>query len=373
MTTLRTLCRLALGFLACFLCLASSVRAQLMLVDASTDSLYTVDSSSGAATLVGPLGFSFNSIAGLAFDPNSRTLYYSGLTGVGLHRLDLGTGKGTKIGNLAQNMPSLAYDADGDVLYGISGATDSLYVVDPSNAALTLIGPLGVNIARNGAAYDAKDGCLYMINDSNGNLYCVNPDTGQATLIGPVGGDLNINGLAVDSSGRLYGASGSTDSLYELSKETGTATLIGPLGVNVDVGVGLAYAAEGPPNWMLYAEGETEPANDGTMEDIDTFAGISSHLGRFTGEGRHILYPDLTFEGCATYTASDGDQLDVFYTGSIVTFDESPVPVQGHFEIVGGTGRFANTTGFAKMTGEFTGVPGELAFVLFGTLHPQGK
>jgi hypothetical protein len=97
-----------------------------LLVDALNDNLYTVNSSLGAAALVGPLGFSFNSIAGLAFDPNSRTLYHSGLTSVGLYRVDLGTGKGTKIGNLAQNMPSLAYDPDGHMLYGISGSTDSL-------------------------------------------------------------------------------------------------------------------------------------------------------------------------------------------------------------------------------------------------------
>lgn len=132
-------------------------------------------------------------------------------------------------------------------------------------------------------------------------------------------------------------------------------------------------AEDGPPNWKVYAEGQTEPANDGTFEDVDTFAGFSTHLGCFTGEGRHLLYPDLTFEGYATYTAANGDQLDVTYTGSIVTLEEFPVPVEAHFEIVGGTGRFANATGCAQMTGGFTGVPGDLFFELDGTLHPQGK
>ena len=86
-----------------------------------------------------------------------------------------------------------------------------------------------------------------------------------------------------------------------------------------------------------------------------------------------MLFPDLTFVGYATYTAANGDELDVFYTGRIVDLFQFPIPVEGDFEITGGTGRFKNATGSAKMTGGFTGVPGDLFFDLDGTLHPQGK
>ena len=135
------------------------------------------------------------------------------------------------------------------------------------------------------------------------------------------------------------------------------------------------FADEGPPNWKVLAFGSTRP--DGSGLDLDAFAGESSHLGEFTGEGAHTLNPITgMFAGFATYTADNGDQLDVEYTGQVVGFDpyaEFPFLVIGDFKITGGTGRLKNATGCAKMTGGFTGVQGDLFFELDGTLHPQGK
>ena len=133
-----------------------------------------------------------------------------------------------------------------------------------------------------------------------------------------------------------------------------------------------ALAAEERQNWRLRAAGFTEPADDGSGLDLDSFNGISTHLGRFSGQGAHMLFEDFTFTGYATYTAANGDQLDVVYDGAVTAFDVFPFPVEGDFVVVGGTGRFANATGCAEMKGSFTGVPGELFFELRGTLHPQG-
>ena len=43
--------------------------------DTTTNELLTINTSTGAATSVGPLGFPF--VNGLAFDPNTNTLYGS--------------------------------------------------------------------------------------------------------------------------------------------------------------------------------------------------------------------------------------------------------------------------------------------------------
>ena len=136
--------------------------------------------------------------------------------------------------------------------------------------------------------------------------------------------------------------------------------------------------AGNPPNWKLFATGTTDGPGDGSIgPDVDEFAGFSTHLGRFTGEGAHFL--DVAtgeFVGYATYTAANGDQLFVEYTGGIVGIDPTaayPYLVAGEFQIVSGTGRLANAKGSAQMTGGFTGVPGDLFFKLEGSLHPQGK
>lgn len=130
-----------------------------------------------------------------------------------------------------------------------------------------------------------------------------------------------------------------------------------------------------PPNWRATATGSTRPAGDGT--DLDDFGGNSSVLGRFTGAGFHVLYPDLTFAGEATWTAADGSTLSVEYAGGplYLTGDpDYPFGFEAVLVVTGGTGRLAGASGTAVMTGAFTGTfPGELYFEVEGTLHPQGK
>ena len=116
--------------------------------------------------------------------------------------------------------------------------------------------------------------------------------------------------------------------------------------------VGNAFAGDSPPNWKVFAAGSTDGPGDGSIgPDVDEFAGFSTDLGRFTGEGEHLLNPAAgTFVGYATYTASNGDQLYVEYAGSIVGIDPEaayPYLVEGEFEVVGGTGRLANAEGSA--------------------------
>jgi hypothetical protein len=130
---------------------------------------------------------------------------------------------------------------------------------------------------------------------------------------------------------------------------------------------------DSPPNWKGSGVGTTRP--DGGV-DRDEFSGRSTHLGKFTGEGFHALNPlDFTFAGQATWTADDGDSLDVTYTGQVYPSGD-PVYPFGFVAVLvaeGGTGRLASARGSAVMTGAFTGVPGELYFDVQGTLHPNGE
>lgn len=134
-----------------------------------------------------------------------------------------------------------------------------------------------------------------------------------------------------------------------------------------------AAANPAPPNWKGGGTGTTRP--DGGV-DVDSFAGKSSHLGRFTGEGFHVLNPfDFTFAGQAVWTAANGDTLNVTYAGQVFPSDDPDYPFGFQAVLVadGGTGRLAGASGRAVMTGAFTGVPGELYFDFKGTLRTRGK
>jgi len=133
-----------------------------------------------------------------------------------------------------------------------------------------------------------------------------------------------------------------------------------------------APAAQAGENWRGGGIGTTRP--EGGVH-VDSFSGQSTRLGRFTGSGFHVLNPDFTFVGQATWTAANGDTLKVTYSGQVFPSGDPDYPYGFFAELVavGGTGRLADARGQATMTGAFTGVPGDLFFDVDGALHPRGK
>jgi hypothetical protein len=127
------------------------------------------------------------------------------------------------------------------------------------------------------------------------------------------------------------------------------------------------------PNWKGSGTGTTKPQGG---VHVDAFSGRSTHLGRFTGEGFHILNPlDLTFQGQATWTAANGDTLELRYAGQVFLTGDADFPFGfvATLDAVGGSGRFSDARGSAVMTGAFTGVPGDLYFAFEGTLDLHGE
>lgn len=142
------------------------------------------------------------------------------------------------------------------------------------------------------------------------------------------------------------------------------------------VAVPVASAGE---NWRVRGAGTTESSGVPGV-DFDHFSGHSTLLGRYTGEGFHVLNPvDFTFVGEATYTAANGDELHVEYSGQLAYTPEDdadfPFSFIAEVNAVGGTGRLADARGTAVMTGGYEGPfsGAKLYFNLEGTLHPQGR
>jgi hypothetical protein len=143
-------------------------------------------------------------------------------------------------------------------------------------------------------------------------------------------------------------------------------------GLAIGLSATALQAGDPPPNWKGSGSGTTKPVGD---VHVDAFDGKSTHLGRFTGEGYHVLFADFSFVGQATWTASNGDSLSVTYVGQAFLSGDPDYPF-GFVAVLtatGGTGRLAGAHGVAAMTGAFTGVPGDLYFDFEGTLSVNGK
>ncbi len=75
------------------------------------DNLYTIDTATGLATLVGPLGYPINYAQGLGYDRDNETLYgtlYTTSDEGGLFEIDTQTGQATMLNNYISQVTSLA-------------------------------------------------------------------------------------------------------------------------------------------------------------------------------------------------------------------------------------------------------------------------
>ena len=119
--------------------------------------------------------------------------------------------------------------ADGSSLYTVENNSSTLYTIDTTTFAVTLVGPLGVGFSYGDLAWNSGTGTLYMVDGRGGqSLYTVNTTTGAATLVCAHNIE-DLFGLAYDTAtAKLYGASlTGTGQFYQLDTATGAATPIG--------------------------------------------------------------------------------------------------------------------------------------------------
>jgi hypothetical protein len=216
--------------------LAAPAFAQPLYYSRDTDpsGLYTLSTTTGAATWVGLSGVN-GSTVGLSESATAGLLYGSAPFGI-LHVNADGSGA-TEVGNAVSE--GLAYDPSSELLYswwqdtgfqalnpyngavlatlanpgadveglaygrgsvyglaGFSGPRGNLYRYDIAGDSWSLVGYTGVDFNEAGLAYDPVADVLYAIGSQDSNLYAIDPDTAQATGIGNTGLDPAGGGLA---------------------------------------------------------------------------------------------------------------------------------------------------------------------------------
>ncbi|WP_339723343.1 PEP-CTERM sorting domain-containing protein [uncultured Paraglaciecola sp.] len=203
----------------------------------SASSLYTIDTVTGAATLIGATGFDevtsidFNSVTGILWGISNETKE--------LITIDTTTGLGTAVATMTwgRNSPDMSFDSSGVLYTWSEPSPDTLNTVNLVTGATTEIGPNSIGTSQLGLDINSSD--IVYVKNADGDIYTIDKVTGAETFV------INIdstgifdNILAFDPNDVLYtvdrlgSGGGSTESnLYTIDLLTGATTLIGATGV----------------------------------------------------------------------------------------------------------------------------------------------
>jgi hypothetical protein len=172
-----------------------------------SNSLFSIDPATGASAIIGTTGLSKIFEGDLDFDPTTGILYgveYAPNAPApprDLFTINPTTGAATIVGDAGtanSDLSAMAFSANG-TLFTLDTETDRLLNVNKSTAAINssvnLSAPLG---PAAGMDFDPATGILYVVEGGTYptvNLYTLNPTTGVVTVVGPTGLTHGLAGL----------------------------------------------------------------------------------------------------------------------------------------------------------------------------------
>lgn len=236
-----------LSLLLCLAALAVPASGQTLYGATASDNgpsdLFTLNPATGAlVTTIGPIGFA---VTGLAFNPLTGVLYgaTAGIDDNNPHSLisiNTTTGAGTLIGTFnlgSQTLADITFTSDGTLYGWVQPGSDSLATVNLATGAATIVGPSGLlNTFGSGIAANASDTLYFAGFGDQGDLNIINRATGLPTFVVTLTGtaDEPINAMAFHPvSGVLYGNVRNTG-LATINTTTGAVTVLGPTVASLD-------------------------------------------------------------------------------------------------------------------------------------------
>jgi hypothetical protein len=208
--------------------LAGHAASTQLWVSDSSGNLGRVNTLTGNATVVGNMGVTMTDIA---FDSGGN-LY--GISFSDLYSINSETAAASLIGSLGlDDANSLTFSADDTLYLARDEFNSDLRTVDILTGTTTAIGLTGQDSAGDLAF---NDGGLYM-STSDSNLAEIDVGTGAGTVIGGFGVN-DVFGLATMGDGQLYGVADT--SIYWINTGNGAATFLTEFGGQ---GLGNTYGA----------------------------------------------------------------------------------------------------------------------------------
>ncbi len=202
-----------------------------------------------------------------------------------LYSIDTTTATATLIGSTGQDrMIGLVVDTD-STIYAISEETQSkLWTLDPLLGDATLVGSLGFNLQSGDMTIDPLTGLMYVADGIGDTLYTVDKTTGSPTLVGSFGSlGRDVSGLQFIGS-TLYGLAlrdGSADALLIIDPLTGAPTEVGLTGTNCGV---LAALGRDPASGTTFMGcPNTNFGSDNQLYSLDLTTGAATLVSALTG------------------------------------------------------------------------------------------
>jgi hypothetical protein len=218
----------------CALLVAIAISAMASHVDAGTlytirddnNRLTSIDTNTLVFTDIGSTGIFSGDFGGLAYKAATDTLYWiPGRDNNNLYTLNRSTGTATLVGSHGiPDLFGLEYVAATDTLYATQFSGGSgLFTLDQSNGTATTITSAMSN-GISGLAYDTTRAMLVgvQIGFADTALYDINPTNGAQTLLFD-GGSLNASGLAYDPDLDTFWAIDWSSDLYRFDPQAGYA------------------------------------------------------------------------------------------------------------------------------------------------------
>jgi subtilisin family serine protease len=181
----------------------------LYVLDYTINQLMSVDTSTGAITVIGPStpygGESWSGMSG-----SMGGVMYASSTSTSrstLYTIDLASGTAAVVGEItnAYCVIDIAISSD-DAIYAVDICQDALYSIDPATGAGTLIGSIGfdANYAQ-GMDFEEETDILYLAAYNNstgqGELRIADTSTGNTVLVGAFPGGAEVDALAFPTGG----------------------------------------------------------------------------------------------------------------------------------------------------------------------------
>jgi len=249
-------------------CAHSNVSSGLYSLDsggANPPTIYKLNQSTAAETLVGPVGFTFP--GDLASDTNSGTfrIWAPDITSKTLLKIDPVTGAGSPVGlfTLPTGAPvtitSLAFDSSASRLFGTTSSTysaeaDRLYSINPITASVTPIGA-AVGFTNIFALGFNNTGKLYGVSNDTHQLLLIDTTLGTGGIVGPVGPTSIFDIATRPEDGVTFAVNAFTNELYKIDLGSGGTTLVGAHTTPTHNMVGLAFGPAVPEPGTLMLVG----------------------------------------------------------------------------------------------------------------------
>jgi len=331
-----------------------------------TGALITVSTTTGLSTLVGSFGLGSGTLADLAFDPVTGTLYgWSTGSGGDLYTVNLTTGAATLVGESGLSLSGgngLTFDESGNLYLAGNRTNGLLRTIDKATGLeIGSVQMSGYPLNQNINALDFDGTSLFGIAKTTNDLIEIDPVSGAITTRGDAGNSLDAIAFAPPASNfggnqPLYAAQAEdfARSFYRLDAGRVAPTLIGDAGTAI---TGLAFR---PSTGVLYgATGATasiavgnQTIPSGALVVVDTTSGIATSVGSF-GLGGSTL-SDLAFDPISGtlygWSAGAGGDLHTvnLLTGTATLVGESGLTLQG------GNGLAIDAAGTLYLAGDGT-------------------